>query len=231
MSKYIDEPDTKQADLDKKPENWSLDIGLGMGFIERPRIYHETGKSSHHSINNLLQGPFFSRWDVSKIESHIVKQTGINIDRFLQVLRHIFKKHNANLYVVNHWDTINHMNEDGLLINKDNHWFVIRKVSDQWFQLDALLPKPVLVTDQDLRMKVTKLINDGYSVFLVRCMIWPQYHFDSFHEDINLYWPQYHKGNKAELEDMKCQKWKTYYKTRTSKVLHELMFKKANENK
>ena len=47
------------------------------------------------------------------------------------------------------------------------HWFTLRKIGQQWFNLNSLLSGPELISDTYLSLFLTQLEKDGYSIFVV----------------------------------------------------------------
>lgn len=53
------------------------------------------------------------------------------------------------------------------ICNYRDHWFTVRRLGDQWFNLNSLLPRPELISDTYLSLFLAQLKNDGYSIFVV----------------------------------------------------------------
>lgn len=53
------------------------------------------------------------------------------------------------------------------ICNYRDHWFTIRKLGAQWFNLNSLLKRPQLISDTYLALFLAQLKNDGYSIFVV----------------------------------------------------------------
>jgi len=53
------------------------------------------------------------------------------------------------------------------ICNYREHWFTIRKIGQQWFNLNSLLTGPELISDTYLLLFLTQLQQEGYSIFLV----------------------------------------------------------------
>lgn len=53
------------------------------------------------------------------------------------------------------------------ICNYKDHWFTIRRLGNQWFNLNSLLSKPELISDTYLALFLAQLKNDGYSIFIV----------------------------------------------------------------
>lgn len=53
------------------------------------------------------------------------------------------------------------------ICNYKGHWFSIRKIGTQWFNLNSMLSGPQLISDTYLTMYLAQLIQEGYSIFIV----------------------------------------------------------------
>ncbi|XP_011498964.1 PREDICTED: ataxin-3-like isoform X2 [Ceratosolen solmsi marchali] len=53
------------------------------------------------------------------------------------------------------------------ICNYKGHWFTIRKLGNQWFNLNSMLSGPQLISDTYLAMYLAQLIQEGYSIFIV----------------------------------------------------------------
>ncbi|RUS80562.1 hypothetical protein EGW08_011702 [Elysia chlorotica] len=53
------------------------------------------------------------------------------------------------------------------ICNYQQHWFCIRKLGLQWFNLNSLLSGPELISDTYLALFLTQLQQEGYSIFIV----------------------------------------------------------------
>ncbi|XP_015429421.1 PREDICTED: ataxin-3-like isoform X2 [Dufourea novaeangliae] len=53
------------------------------------------------------------------------------------------------------------------ICNYKGHWFTIRKIGKQWFNLNSMLSGPQLISDTYLAMYLAQLIQEGYSIFIV----------------------------------------------------------------
>lgn len=61
----------------------------------------------------------------------------------------------------------NPCNMKAFICNYKDHWFTIRQLGNQWFNLNSLLNKPELISDTYLALFLAQLKNDGYSIFVV----------------------------------------------------------------
>ncbi|XP_012232438.1 ataxin-3-like isoform X2 [Linepithema humile] len=53
------------------------------------------------------------------------------------------------------------------ICNYKGHWFTIRKLGNQWFNLNSMLNGPQLISDTYLAMYLAQLLQEGYSIFIV----------------------------------------------------------------
>lgn len=53
------------------------------------------------------------------------------------------------------------------ICNYKGHWFTIRKLGKQWFNLNSMLSGPQLISDTYLAMYLAQLLQEGYSIFIV----------------------------------------------------------------
>uniref|UniRef100_UPI00398F5718 ataxin-3 isoform X5 n=1 Tax=Pristiophorus japonicus TaxID=55135 RepID=UPI00398F5718 len=58
--------------------------------------------------------------------------------------------------------------ERAFICNYKEHWFTVRKLGDQWFNLNSLLTGPELISDTYLALFLAQLQQEGYSIFVVR---------------------------------------------------------------
>ncbi|XP_043930652.1 ataxin-3 isoform X2 [Protopterus annectens] len=60
------------------------------------------------------------------------------------------------------------VNESAFICNYKEHWFTIRKLGNQWFNLNSLLTGPELISDTYLALFLAQLQQEGYSIFVVK---------------------------------------------------------------
>uniref|UniRef100_A0A3P9KGE0 ubiquitinyl hydrolase 1 n=1 Tax=Oryzias latipes TaxID=8090 RepID=A0A3P9KGE0_ORYLA len=63
---------------------------------------------------------------------------------------------------------INPINEKAFICNYKEHWFTIRKLGQQWFNLNSLLTGPELISDTYLALFLAQLQQEGYSIFVIQ---------------------------------------------------------------
>ncbi|KAL2303883.1 hypothetical protein Nmel_009165 [Mimus melanotis] len=63
---------------------------------------------------------------------------------------------------------IDPINEKSFICNYKEHWFTVRKLGKQWFNLNSLLMGPELISDTYLALFLAQLQQEGYSIFVVK---------------------------------------------------------------
>uniref|UniRef100_A0A8C4PU62 ubiquitinyl hydrolase 1 n=1 Tax=Equus asinus asinus TaxID=83772 RepID=A0A8C4PU62_EQUAS len=152
---------------------------------------------AQHCLNNLLQGEYFSPVELSSIAHQLDEEermrmaeggvTSEDYRTFLQVL--IFKSLNSifkKIWVISNalkvWGLelilfnspeyqrlrIDPINERSFICNYKEHWFTVRKLGKQWFNLNSLLTGPELISDTYLALFLAQLQQEGYSIFVVK---------------------------------------------------------------
>merc|ERR1719311_31103 len=58
--------------------------------------------------------------------------------------------------------------EIAFILNKREHWFSLRRIGREWFDLNSCIKTPAHYTDGDVRFHVSDAVKQGYSVFVVR---------------------------------------------------------------
>ncbi|GAB6026863.1 Ataxin-3 [Chamberlinius hualienensis] len=59
------------------------------------------------------------------------------------------------------------VSQSAFICNYKDHWFAIRKIGRQWFNLNSLLTSPELISDTYLRMFLAQLEQEGYAIFVI----------------------------------------------------------------
>jgi ataxin-3 len=61
----------------------------------------------------------------------------------------------------------NPTSQSAFICNYREHWFTIRKLGNQWFNLNSLLTGPELISDTYLSLFLTQLQTEGYTIYVV----------------------------------------------------------------
>ncbi|XP_041428950.1 ataxin-3 isoform X2 [Xenopus laevis] len=152
---------------------------------------------AQHCLNNLLQGEYFSAVDLSSIAMQLdeqermrmaegglatedyrtfMQQPSGNMDDSgffsIQVISDALGVWGLELILFNSREYrnrgINPINERAFIGNYKEHWFTVRKLGKQWFNLNSLLTGPELISDTYLALFLAQLQQEGYSIFVVK---------------------------------------------------------------
>uniref|UniRef100_A0A3P9LZC2 ubiquitinyl hydrolase 1 n=1 Tax=Oryzias latipes TaxID=8090 RepID=A0A3P9LZC2_ORYLA len=148
-------------------------------------IFHEKQEGSlcaQHCLNNLLQGEYFTPVDLSSIAHQLDEEERMRMAEggmgseeyrtFLQVISNALRVWGLELILFNSREyqslMINPINEKAFICNYKEHWFTIRKLGQQWFNLNSLLTGPELISDTYLALFLAQLQQEGYSIFVIQ---------------------------------------------------------------
>ncbi|XP_067099005.1 ataxin-3 [Osmerus mordax] len=152
---------------------------------------------AQHCLNNLLQGEYFTPVDLSSIAHQLdeeermrmaeggmaseeyrtfLQQPSGNMDDSgffsIQVISNALGVWGLELLLFNSREyqrlMINPINEKAFICNYKEHWFTVRKLGQQWFNLNSLLTGPELISDTYLALFLAQLQQEGYSIFVIR---------------------------------------------------------------
>ena len=164
--------------------------------FERKYVYFEKQSKGLlcglHSLNALLQGPFFDPISLSKIgmklnemelglldSSNKLYHKNSNVDdngNFnIQVLTEALKTHGCEIRHLKHNEVIsitksnNYSNIDAFIFNSCTHWFTFRKIEGIWFNLNSLnsYPGPEIVSEYQLSSFLQTNENRGYTNLII----------------------------------------------------------------
>ncbi|KAF7845410.1 ataxin-3-like protein [Senna tora] len=160
-------------------------------------LYHEVQESklcAVHCVNTVLQGPFFSEFDLAALasdldckERQMMVEGGISSGDFLSE-----ESHNVSMVgdfsiqvlqkALEVWDLqvipldspvaepaqIDPEMENAFICHLQDHWFCIRKVNGEWYNFDSLYAAPQHLSKFYLSAYLDSLKGFGWSIFLVR---------------------------------------------------------------
>ncbi|KAH0995340.1 hypothetical protein GBA52_019204 [Prunus armeniaca] len=161
-------------------------------------LYHEVQESklcAVHCVNTVMQGPFFSEFDLAALASDLDRKErqmmlvegGSHAGDFLSE-----ESHNVSLdgdfsiqvlqKALEVWDLqvipldspvaepaqIDPELENAFICHLQDHWFCIRKVSGEWYNFDSLYAAPLHLSKFYLSAYLDTLKGSGWSIFLVR---------------------------------------------------------------
>lgn len=153
-------------------------------------IYHEKQIGSLcavHCTNNMLQGPLFEEADfreaARQLDSAEQRLLGggegldygnARLDGFfnVQVMQAVLNRAGYDMQPLAgeagrdaQADTAK---ENAFILNKREHWFALRRIGREWFDLNSCLTTPRHYTDGDLRFHIRDAVREGYMVFVIR---------------------------------------------------------------
>ncbi|XP_022971387.1 ataxin-3 homolog [Cucurbita maxima] len=159
-------------------------------------LYHEVQESklcAVHCVNTVLQGPFFSEFDLAALasdldrkerqmmlggsttgdflseESHNVSLDG---DFSIQVLQKALEVWDLQVIPLNspvaEPAQIDPELENAFICHLQDHWFCIRKVNGEWYNFDSLYAAPQHLSKFYLSAYLDSLKGFGWSIFIVR---------------------------------------------------------------
>uniref|UniRef100_T1JKM8 ubiquitinyl hydrolase 1 n=1 Tax=Strigamia maritima TaxID=126957 RepID=T1JKM8_STRMM len=118
-----------------------------------------------------------------------LEQPSINMDDSgyfsIQVIASALKVWNLELIPYNSRNplalaaNVNPVHQMAFICNYRDHWFTVRKLGRQWFNLNSLLTGPELISDTYLAMFLAQLQQEGYSIFIVQGLF-PECEADNF---------------------------------------------------
>jgi Ataxin-3 len=152
-------------------------------------IYHERQESllcGQHCLNSLLQIPdSFTPQSLSEIALNLdSKESGIGARALggesqnvsedgnfsIQVLTVALKSFGVDLL---NWKSEsfkgkNPMDQSAFVVNRQSHWFTIRKIGKTWWNLNSALERPEPVGEFYLSASLDQLHTDGYTIFIAK---------------------------------------------------------------
>lgn len=153
-------------------------------------IYHEKQVASMcavHCVNNMLQGPLFEYSDFGRVaqeldraEAQLTGGQGLGdganarMDGFFNVtvMQAVLKRAGYEMTPAQSSAGLDPKadtaKEVAFILNKREHWFSLRRIGREWFDLNSCMKTPSHYTDGDLRFHVNDAVREGYSVFVVR---------------------------------------------------------------
>ena len=156
-------------------------------------LYHERQVAAlcgQHCLNNLLQGPYFTEWDLASIAHEFDRQESALLDAetrrtyesanvdaqgnfSIQVLSSALqRKHNIELHDTRKFEHRDAMNrpsgQEGFVLNRDSHWYCLRKLHGEWWQCNSSFPAPEKMLGYDLEKTLKELQSSNWTVFVVK---------------------------------------------------------------
>ncbi|XP_057458706.1 ataxin-3 homolog [Lotus japonicus] len=160
-------------------------------------LYHEVQESklcAVHCVNTVLQGPFFSEFDLAALASdldckerqmmmlpslasgdflsHDSHNVSLDGDFSIQVLQKALEVWDLQVIPLDspvaEPAQIDPELENAFICHLQDHWFCIRKVNGEWYNFDSLYAAPQHLSKFYLAAYLDSLKGFGWSIFLVR---------------------------------------------------------------
>ncbi|CAK9179763.1 unnamed protein product [Ilex paraguariensis] len=162
-------------------------------------LYHEVQESklcAVHCVNTVLQGPFFSEFDLAALASDLDrKERQMMLEGSGSVSAYVYlpeESHNVSMdgdfsiqvlqKALEVWDLqviplncpvaepaqIDPELANAFICHLQDHWFCIRKVNGEWYNFDSLYAAPEHLSKFYLSAYLDTLKGFGWSIFLVR---------------------------------------------------------------
>jgi len=152
-------------------------------------IYHEKQIGSLcavHCVNNMLQGPLFDYSSFQQVARELdfaeqrlaggqsLDYGNARADGFfnVQVIETVLGRAGYRMETLGSELVRNAKadtaKETAFILNKNEHWFSLRHIGREWFDLNSCLKTPKHYTDGDVRFHISDAVKEGYSVFAVR---------------------------------------------------------------
>lgn len=152
-------------------------------------IYHEKqigAMCAVHCVNNMLQGPLFTYNDFGSVAQELDRKErallggaanldygNARADGFfnVQVISQTLQRAKYSMEPMR-GDRIKDpkydiAKETAFILNKNEHWFSVRRLGREWFDLNSCLKTPRHYNDSDVRFHISDAVKEGYSVFVV----------------------------------------------------------------
>ncbi|CAB4006951.1 ataxin-3-like isoform X2 [Paramuricea clavata] len=152
---------------------------------------------AQHCLNSLLQGPYFTPVDLAQhareldeAERQTMAEGDINSADYVKFMNQPSSNMDDSGFfsiqvicrALEVWNLTaipysspnvesarqNPAGEKAFICNLQQHWFTIRKLGRQWFNLNSTASGPELISETYLSLFLTQLQNEGYSIFVVR---------------------------------------------------------------
>ncbi|XP_065064642.1 ataxin-3-like [Rhopilema esculentum] len=156
-------------------------------------IFHEKqegGLCAQHCLNSLLQGQYYNAVDLAhfakeldEAERERMSEGDTNSPEYLQFMQQPSSNMDDSGFfsiqvickALQVWglDLVSFTSQGArtareyLECNLEKHWITIRKLGNQWFNLDSNQSGPALVTGTYLSLFLAQLEKEGYSIFIV----------------------------------------------------------------
>lgn len=152
-------------------------------------IYHEKQIGSLcavHALNNLMQGPLFDEYQLHDVANELDQKErqllgGSNMDYGnarmdgffnVQVITALLQRMGYTTSQIKGEEGRSALKdsakESGYICNRREHWFSLRRIGAEWFDVNSCLRNPRHYNNADVQHHINEAMREGYEVFVVR---------------------------------------------------------------
>lgn len=152
-------------------------------------IYHEKQQGSlcaMHCLNNLLQGPYFTALQLNKIASSLdleesrlawgsgmgdsgnADAAGFNVQVICEAMRSVGCEIELLQVTTSQEAFEHHESMQGFICHQNRHWFALRRIGEDWYDLNSVIDEPIKFSQLELRDYLNDALAGKQSIFLVR---------------------------------------------------------------
>nr|CAD7569382.1 unnamed protein product [Timema californicum] len=144
-------------------------------------MVQEGSLCAQHCLNALLQGSYFTPVDLAILAQRMddeerlrMAESGVDSEDYRRFIEQPSGNFDDSGYfsvqvissALEVWN-LELVPYSTYICNYRDHWFTIRRLGHQWFNLNSLLTGPELLSDTHLTMFLAQLQQEGYSIFVV----------------------------------------------------------------
>lgn len=142
-------------------------------------LYHEKQIGSLcavHALNNLVQRRAFDEVGLASVAGELdaaeralgIEPANVRVDGFFSVQVIVAALQNSGLTCATAHTVTDPARETGFIFNRREHWFALRRLNNEWFDLNSLFAAPQHMSPTHLALFFEAQANQGYSIYVVR---------------------------------------------------------------
>lgn len=198
MHSFADLGESNGEESKKQPHEADFEDGIPAAAREMPvdgehlptdfaGIYHEKqigALCAVHALNNLVQGRCFDEVELASVAQELdaaeaaflegsrlageESSGNVRADGFFSVQVIVTALLRLGLSCAPAQTLADPARELGFIFNRREHWFALRRLGDQWFDLNSMFAMPKLMSPTHLALFFQAHADQGYSIFVVR---------------------------------------------------------------
>lgn len=149
-------------------------------------IYHEKqigNLCAVHCLNNLMQARVFDEVKLGEVAQQLNLQEqrllggaslgdggNVRLDGFfnVEVIRSALMKSGFEMQTIRGQNLPEPSKQKGFICNRKEHWFALRRIGQEWFDVNSCLLTPKHFTDAELASNINEALTAGYAVYAVK---------------------------------------------------------------